>query len=282
MKLRRIKAVQETSKKNNKRKKRLRRILLFIRNIFILALLVTTAVYAAQSPFFNIQAIEVKGAAHYDQQTLVDASGIIAGENGFRLLFEEPGRFYFLRVGLAEKAILESCPYIKTVKARFILPSRISIEVEERQAAAVLQLTGTSLLIDREGYLLEINPDLEKSDLPVIKGIKPATYKPGKKLDIPDDVLPAVFNLLAEIGELDSKNEDKLLPSVDYIEAGDMNNIGFSLQSRVLVNLGEPVDLNYKLNAVRTIFNKNIKNNERGKLDFSFDENPVFTPENGG
>ena len=34
-----------------------------------------------------------------------------------------------------------------------------------------------------------------------------------------------------------------LLPHVDYVDVGDPYNIGFSLQSRVIVNLGEIDDL---------------------------------------
>jgi len=48
------------------------------------------------------------------------------------------------------------------------------------------------------------------------------------------------------------------------------------------VNIGETDDLNYKINTVQTIFTKNIKKDQRGKLDFYNNGNPVFTPENGG
>lgn len=282
MKVRRIKNVQEPSRNKHKSKKKLKRVLLWIKSILVTALLVTTVVYVALSPFFNINKIVTKGAIHYDNQTLASTSGIIEGENGFKLLFKGPGKFYFLRAGSAENAIMEGCPYVKSVKVRFVIPSTISIDVKEREPAAILSLTGTSLLIDREGYLLEINPDLNKLNLPVVKGIQMEAYKPGKKINVKEDVLLSAFKIFDAIKEMDSMNMDKLMPSVDYVDVGDIDKISLSLQLRVLVNLGEPEDLNYKINAVKTIFTKNIKKNERGKLDFYTDKNPVFTSENGG
>ena len=282
MKVRRIKNVQEPSHKKHKSKKKLKRLLRIIKSILVAGLLVVTVVYTALSPFFNIAEIEVKDAVHYDKQTLITTSGIKIGENGFKKIFSVPGKFYYLRIGSAENAIIENCPYVKSVKARFVVPSTVTIEIKEREAAAVLSLAGTNLLIDMEGVLLEINPDLKKLDFPVFKGMKIDAYKPGKKVEIPEDTLLTAFKVFETIRVVDGENTDKLLPSVDYIDIGDIYNVQISLQSRVLVNLGKPEDLNYKMNAVKTIFTKNIKKSERGKLDFSSDENPVFTPENGG
>ena len=282
MKVRRKKDVQKPSQKKYKSKKKFRRVLLWIKSILVAGLLIITVVYTALSPFFNVNKMVVKGADHYDHQTLISAAGVNGGENGFRQIFSNPEKFYFLRFGFAEKAIMERCPYIKSAKVRFVIPSTVSIEVEEREAAAVLSLTGTSILIDRDGYLLEIIPDLEKTELPVIQGIKIEAFTLGKKINEQEEALLTAFNVFDTIKEMDSRNSDKLLPSVDYIDVGDIYNIGLSLQSRVLVNLGEPEDINYKINVVQTVFTKNIKKNERGKLDFSSDGNPVFTLENGG
>ena len=282
MKVRRIKDVQEPTHKKHKSKKKLKKVLTWIKTMLVIALFVTTVVYAALSPFFNINEIVVKGASHYDNQSLIEVSGLNKGENGFRQIFNNPGKFYFLRIGSAERKITEECPYIKNVKVRVIIPSKVSIEVKEREAAAIISMTGSNLLIDRERVLLEINPEMKELDLPVIKGIKLDAYKPGKQIDMQEDLLISAFNVYDTIREMDTRNTDKLLPSVDYVDIGDIYNIRFSLQSRVIVNLGKLEDLNYKMNAVQTIFNKNIKKDERGKLDFSIDGNPVFTPENGG
>ncbi len=282
MKVRKKKKEQEDPQKKLKRKKKLKRLLRWIKSLLITALLVTTLVYSALSPFFNIGRIVTKGSAHYNTDTLAAISGIREGENGFRVLYRDPGRAYVLRFESAEEAILKSCPYVKDVKARFVLPDTVSIEIKEREAAAILSMRGTSLLIDKEGYLLEITPDMSGLDLPVIKGITLNAYQPGQKLGIQEEVLSTAFRVYDAIERIDATETEKLTPGVDYVDVADLYNVSFSLDERVEVNLGEAEDLHYKITAAKTIFTNNIKKNEKGKLDFSFNENPVFTPENGG
>jgi cell division protein FtsQ len=282
MKLQRIREVQEPAHVINKRKRRMKRILRAVRFFLVTALFAVTAIYAALSPFFNIKEIKTEGSAHYDAAALSAASGIRTGRNGFRVMFGSENRSGFMCIGDAEKAILEKCPYIKKAKVRYVLPSTVKIEVVEREPAAVIDLIGTLLLIDREGYLLEIDPASGTGDLPVIRVSNPGYAEPGKKLDIPDEMLLSAFKVFDTIREVDSTNTDKLLPLVDFVDAGDVSKICFSLQSRILVNLGKAEDLHYKISAASSIFNKNIKKNERGKLDFSAGKDPVFTPEIGG
>ena len=81
--------------------------------MLVTALFITTIVYAALSPFFNIKRIMAKESAHYGEDELIGASGIREGINGFRLLFGGGGKFYLFRIGAAENAIMERCPYVK-------------------------------------------------------------------------------------------------------------------------------------------------------------------------
>lgn len=274
--------VRESSHKKHKSKNSKNRILRFIKTLLVMALFITTIIYASLSPLFDVKKIVVTASLHYDSEALVKASGIQKGANGFRQLFQEKGKFYALRIGFAEKAIMRECPYVKSVIVRFAIPSTVAIETIERTAYAVIEINGTSLLVDKDGYLLEIDPVLGEIELPVIKGVEIKEYRPGEKLRLQDDLLLSAFKVFDTIKEVDRNSTFKLMPSVDYVDIGDVYNIGISLQSRIYVNLGEPEDLNYKINTVQTIFSKNIKKNDRGKLDFSIDENPVFIPESGG
>lgn len=285
MKVRKMKSLQVPPHVINKKKRKWRRVFQLIRFVLVTALFSMTIVYAAISPFFNITGFRARESLHYDENALITASGISHGGNGFRMLFKEMGRFYFFRIGVAERSIKENCPYVKSAKVRYLIPSTVSIEVEERVAAAVLVMNGANLLIDKEGYLLELVPEISDLKLPIIVGIELNSPKPGKKIDIPDETLSSalkVFDTIREVDKLNEPNGDKLIDSVDYVDVGDIYNVSFSVQSRVIVNLGKMEDLHYKINAAKTIFFRNIKRTERGKLDFSMDTNPVFTPENGG
>jgi hypothetical protein len=157
-----------------------------------------------------------------------------------------------------------------------------SIGVEERSPAIILRTKTASMLADKEGYLLETGADPKKLKLPVIKVPEPKTLNLGKKIDIPGGNLISAYELFDTIREMDSANEDKLVPDLNYVDVSDMNNVRFLLQNRITVNLGKLEDLHYKINTTRTIFKKSLKKTDRGVLDFSIDADPVFTPENGG
>lgn len=307
MKVHRIKKMQEEpAYVISKRKRRVKRILRAVRFFLVTALFAITIIYAALSPFFNIRDFKVRGTSRYDAAALAAASGIRTGRNGFRLLFSSKSRTGIFRIGDAENAILENCSYIKEAKVRYVVPSTISIEVTEREPAALIDIMDTKLLIDKDGYLLEIDPAIEAktdsganpetddgnmpeddnvpedSNIPVIKTSNPGSAELGKKLDIPDEMLLSAFKVFDTIREADAMNDVKLLPLVDYVDTSDLSNIRFSLESRIIVNLGRVDELFYKINAAASIFTKNIKINERGTLDFSVGKDPVFTPESGG
>jgi cell division septal protein FtsQ len=195
IKLRRIDTVQLPAHVLNKRKRRNQRILGAIRFILVTALFVITIVYASLSPFFNIKQVTSEGSAHYDGEFLAAASGIRTGRNGFRLMFGSSTFTGIFRIGDAERNIVKACSYVREAKVRYVLPSTIHIEAVEREPAAVLDMNGTSLLIDREGYLLEIEPSAYDTDLPVIKTVQLTSAIPGSKLDMPDEMLSSAFRV---------------------------------------------------------------------------------------
>lgn len=278
MKSRKIK--QEKKTPEHKRKSKARKILFsFIGFLFVVCLFTATIVYGAMSPFFNIKNISAEPTMHYNENALIAASGIVKDTNGFISMFTKPGRFYFLRIGDAENSITRSCPYIKSVKVRYLPPSSVTIKAVERKAAVVLIISDKTLLIDKDEYLLEINPKEYDKSLPVIKGINAGSLVPGNKIKIDKDSLLSAVKVFDTIGKVDEDFEDKLLPIVDYVDVEDKYNILFSLDSRIIVNLGGAEDLNYKIITAHTIYNENISKNEKGRLDFSANGNPVFTPQ---
>jgi len=282
MKLRKIKHVDVPSYIINKKKRRRKRVLRLVKFLVLTALFTTTIIYAAMSPYFNITGFKVKESLHYDESTLISFSGIRKGSNGFKTLVRSGGRFYLLRFGASEKAIMDNCPYVKNGKVKYLLPSTVYIEVEERTAAAILSLNDVYLLIDREGYMLEWCPEPPDIKLPVIKGIEADSPKLGQKIENSKEALSSAFKVFDTIKDVDDLNGDRLSDIIDYVDVSDLYNVSFSLQSRIIVNLGKMDDLHYKISTASTIFNRNIKRTEKGKLDFSKNTDPVFTPENGG
>lgn len=271
------------AEKRKKRKKVFKRIFAVVKLVTILAIIVSAVGFTALSPLFNINSVEVKGAVYYNKEELVDLSGIIKGENGFKSIGSSPLNIIRFRFGKAEKIIKEECPYVKDVKVRFAVPSNAVIEITERKAFFRVSITGTGLLIDKEGYVLE---RLEKSDLstyPLLNGLDSKEYKLGQKLMMNNaKALYTAVEIMEAIKEHDKSDETELLNLVDSIDASDPASIEFVLDSRIIVKIGGMDNLNYRLSATKTLYNKNIRKSEKGILDFTSGKEPVFSPDDGG
>lgn len=292
------------AEKRKKSRRRLKRIFAVVKLVLMLSLIISALVFTALSPLFNINAVEVKGALYYNKEALAGISGVITGENGFKKIGSSPLNIIRLRFGAAEKAIMGRCPYIKDVKVRFAIPSTVVISVTERKAFFRVPSDGTSilwssgkvesdqkkamlnatefLLIDKEGYVLEVQEASTKSIYPVLEGLEAGGYKLGEKLDIKNKrALTDAIRMLEAVAENDSSDKADLLGLIDLVNASDPTNIIFSIDSRITVKIGDMGNINYRLSATKTLYNNNIKKSEKGILDFSGKE-PVFSPDDRG
>lgn len=276
-------AMEQKAEIRKRNKKRVKRLVRWIKSIFILALLIAALVFTGLSPLFDLKSVEVKGAVHYKPDVLIGYADIEMGENGFREIGRSPLNIVLFRFGEAEASIIKNCPYVKEARVRFAIPSKVVISVKERTAEVSVPYLGTSLLLDREGYVLESQASGSKPELIIVKGLEFSGYELGKKLNFKNrDSLKTGLNLIEALKEHDKLDKIKILELVDYIDISDESNVKFSIDKRVTVNLGDLEDLNYRISTVKTIFNKNIKKGEKGTLDFTSGPNPVFSPDSGG
>ncbi len=276
-------AMEQKAEKRKRNKKRIKRLVFWIKSISILALSVAAIVFTGLSPLFDLKKTEVKGAVHYKPETLTSYAAIQMGENGFREIGSNPLNILLFRFGAAETSIMENCPYVKKVRVRFAIPSKVVIDVTERQAIAAVPYLGTSLLIDREGFVLENLAGGDKTELLSIQGLEFTDYELGHKLDMKNgNSLVNGIKLMDTLKESDKLDKSKLFDAVDSLDVSDGHNLKIRLDKRVTVNFGALEDLNYRISMAKTIFNKNIKKGEKGTLDFTTGDNPVFSPEGGG
>ena len=272
--------MEQKAEKRKRYKKRVKRLVFWIKSIFMLALFISAVIFTGLSPLFNLKEIEVKGSVYYSAELLKGYTDIQIGENGFKQLGSGLLSILQLRFNDAEASIMEYCPYIKTVKARYSIPSRAVISVTERTAEFTVPYSGTSLIIDREGYVLERVQGEGKQKLIMLKGLVFSEFELGKKLNIKNkESIDNGLMLIEAVKENDRLDNSKIFEIIDSIDTGDEANLQMSLEQRITVNFGDMKDLNYKISTVKTIFSKNIKKGEKGTLDFTTGPNPVFSPE---
>ena len=267
----------ESFKQKAKKRKRKKRLLI-LKIFLLLVLLGTTIVLVAFSPLFNIKTIKVKGNQHYKEDDIAVVTSLYPGLNGFKSIGNSFTGFFLLRYGQEETKLIKSLPYLKSAIVKYIPPSSIQITVIERKPMGIAAYMGAVLVIDREGYVIDILNKGQARDLPEINGLKYDRYELGSRLvtSVPDAVKNVAI-LLDTIMDSDENGELKLYPIVNSVNVE--GKISIFVDSRIKVNIGDLRDLNYKISYLKQILLKGIKKEEKGLLDFTSGQNPNFIPE---
>jgi cell division protein FtsQ len=115
--------------------------------------------HVTKSPRFALANLRVDGARHRSEGQIAAAAGVAIGQNVVDLDLE------------AARARLETDPWIERATLGRQLPATISIEVVEREAAAIVALGSGSWLSTPRGELFKRVEESDPNDLPVVTGI---------------------------------------------------------------------------------------------------------------
>jgi len=253
-------------------------VIKFFMIVVLSAIIITLFVL---SPVFNIKNIEVYGNIESSENIIRKSSGIDFGSNGFIHMGYDLLSFLKFRYSNAESKITRNCPWVKDAEVRFIVPSTIRIVIEERVPEALVQYFGTTLLIDRYGYVVDTVMDID-CEIPFIKGLDIMKYEIGQKLYMEnEDRIKKAFEIISVIKASDNSDEFKLYPLISCINTTDILNICLLIDSRITVNLGNSDELTYRVELMKKIYRENIKKNEKGLLDFTAGKYPVLKAEDG-
>jgi cell division protein FtsQ len=95
----------------------------------------------------------------------------VSRDDVLALLDLPPGRGLILVNPDALENALQANPWIRRAAVRRVFPDTLAVELQEREAVAVLRTAGRAFLVDQEGILLaESVPDAPQS-LPVLLGV---------------------------------------------------------------------------------------------------------------
>ncbi|MFI5298435.1 MAG: cell division protein FtsQ/DivIB [Polyangiales bacterium] len=115
--------------------------------------------YVTSSPRFALRDLRVTGANHRTAEVLAAAAGVRVGDNVVELDLE------------SIRARIEADPWVERATVMRRLPASLSIDVVEREAAAVVAMPGGAMLATPTGALFKRVEEGDPVDLPVITGI---------------------------------------------------------------------------------------------------------------
>lgn len=214
---------------------------------------------------FKIDTVEVVGDTRYDTDQIIALSGIEKGQNLFLCKTQE-----------GSNAIEHALPYIETADITRSLPSKIQIHITETVPVGLVEYQGQYIVISSSGKVLETTTQVTEG-LPIIKGLEIQSAEVGSVMEYQDDtvkgILEDITQAITATGMQDIKEIDLTSPT----------NPKLNYQDRILIKLGQPIDLVIKLrNAMVALQPEHIQTYERGTLDLSLtaeDGRSFFNPD---
>ena len=254
----------------------------FNRNRLLLSLAITFAVVLAMtfsiSLFFNVEVITVSGAEKYDAWTVKEASGIAYGDS----------LLSFGKAKAVGKIKLE-LPYVNTVRIGIKLPNTVNIEITEWDVLYSIRDDGNRWwLMNSEGKIIDNVDSATAGEYTQILGVvvtEATAGQPAKALETSNatdesgetlvSVVRASDRLNTAISIITCLEDNGIIGEVASVDVTDLGNLELWYGQRFQVQLGDSMDLNYKIKCLKSVVKgtdeKNtLKEYDSGILDISF------------
>lgn len=256
---------REQEIKNNvgtKKSKKSRRKMKAFKNFLILILIIFGIILFLISPVFNIRKIEVIGNSKVSSDTIKSLLQINNSTNIFSLSYTTIGQR------------IKQNSYIKSVKVNRVLPDTIKLTVTEREPSYQLEFGSSFVLIDDDGYILEILKE-QKEGLVKIRG-----YATSEEMIIPGNRLcQSDLNRLEDVSEIIRiANNYQLANIITTVILDDNDEYSLYIETeKKTVHLGKNVDFETKLLYTKEILLRT--SGEEGEIFVNMnlnEKNPYF------
>ena len=239
------------------RKKRRRRI--FIRIILLLFLVFLVFILTLKTDLFLIDNIKVMGNNKILHTTIIDVSNIEYNENIFKINIKDSIKN------------MEELPYVKEAMVKRKFPKSIIMEIIERKEALQVKNISSFVIIDKEGYILDI-VDEKKEGLPEFIGFEVGKKSPGENFF--SDIEGINVDFIEEGQRLN------MLVKMEEVYMSENNNINILLLNGIDVAFGTIDNVNYKLGLLKEVLKDIEKKNLQCKMILmDRGENPVIVLE---
>lgn len=217
----------------------------------ISALLLLAALAFVAYMVFRVREVAVTGCETLDANDVADISGLEYGQNIFLLD----------KQSVMDK--LSEDPRIKPVSVEPQYPDRVVITIEERQPAAYIEKNGSLIVIDDEGWILELRSQPADSEHPMIYGLQADAFEVGQPLCSGDMFRVEVMTRVLGAAE----QSDISLASVDVSLPADIMII---TTDGLTVELGDDTQMHEKMSLINASIKEiNALGIECGLLDVS-------------
>lgn len=227
----------------------------FILSIFAIA---AAIILCYKLPCFNIKRIDITHNKTVSSKDIIKMSGISIGNNIFCVKSSR------IKSNIAQN------PYVESVEISKILPSKISISINERETAFYIKKDNIFYLIDKNGFVLAQKDYFDCRYLIEIKNADTGKLKAGCRLSFNDS---RYYDVLRQFSDIEDENRKVLdISSIDISNVLDIK----AYCNDFCIRIGNSENLPEKLNKAMLILQAKGLKNAKGYVDVSYKGNPVF------
>lgn len=224
--------VDSAGKKQRKAKKR-RKItpFLIVVSVFIFA----AAVYLCLTMLFNVDRINIEGNTLYEELDLIETSGIEKGEN----LFE-------VDTAYAEDKLYSVYSYIEEVEVKRAFPNAVNIKIVEAIPFSVIEEADGYTLVSAGGKVLERGLEEVPRGMLSVRGLSTITSTEDdiKRMDL----MKKIIGTMQKLG----------MENYNFLDLSDTLEITMIYDNRVKVNLGNELEMDYKLQFADNVITEKL------------------------
>jgi len=204
---------------------------LFGNLVFVIVILV--AVGIALYYGFLLSDIVVMGNENYTSDYIVERSGLKLGTH-----------MLFVDLDEAEASIAQD-PYLQVDSVTYIFPSRVRIVVTERKAVAGIVGLDSTVIIDKNGYVLSMAGGADISDLIQVTGVTVSGFQLGQRLGQGNDFSTATLVQIISVLE-----QYALTSEIKTIDLTTPLAITMTAHSGLKIHVGQATNLEAKMDVL--------------------------------
>jgi cell division protein FtsQ len=235
--------------------------------LFLVLLISLAAIVFLGTEIFQVKKITVLCSGTLDRNVIMNLSGVSYGDNIFKISRDK-----------VKKRIESNSPYPVVEAVSFRLPDEVVLAVEERVPAAVIPYLSSYIVIDANGFIMEIIKQKADIPYPVVEGIRLSSLTKGSKLEVAESGTYKQKVMIRVLQAVQEWNEGSMLHS---IRMEDPDNILLVTRDGVRITIGQATNLDKKLGWLKSdAYTEVLEKGQTGILDVSVPGKAVFRPEN--
>ena len=201
---------------------------------------------------FDLEQVEVSGLTLYSNDQVLAVGGVESGANLIRT-----------DTKVIEKRLTDTLPYLKSVSVVKDYPHAIKISIVEETKCADIELNGKYYIAARSGKIVEAENAYHDASVPLVTGFELKEPELGGELTSDDDLKAKVLMQLLDAVE---NSGIKKITAIDITERTD---IVVTYDSRIKLRLGSSIDLEYKLNCMKSVIEQKLASDFEGTLKYN-------------